>query len=324
MPYFHHITDESDIDDVRRNLADYLEDDVRATADALLEGRREPPLQIHTGGLNLEGDEKERVESELRRIVVDELVDDVLAQGGRPEPKVLPEPQDTAAFEVSLRGLSRSWTSSIGRSSRGLDLDLPEADLRRIEARVKERIKPIVEPLVQSRLGAKAAFSCVCAHTSLGTPFKVHDPDTGEETTDITVLDRAPDVDPQHDIYWKIGIYPDSWNEILLEVSRAPITGYTVDMIDVSLASKTDWDKAIEFRNFCKGKVGELYTSGNTQGHFTSATIRKGCDPVNTDTLRFTKPGTMGFWHEVWLPNDEDFWNLLGSREARFTWLKDR
>jgi hypothetical protein len=322
VPYLHHITDESDIDDVRRNLADYLEDDVRATADALLEGRWEPPLQIYTRGLSLEGNEKERVESEIRRIVVDELVDDVLAQGVRPEPKVLPESQGSAAFEVSLRALSGRSTSSIGSSSRGLDLDLPEADLRRIEARVKERIKPIVESLVRSRPGARAVrLDCVCGHTNLGTPFKVHDPDTGEETTDITVLDRAPGVDPQNDTSWKIAIYPDRWNEIVMDVSRDFYPGLAEGHMQIWLKVETDWPKAIELRNFCHGMAGELRCE---KGVSSGKEIADGCQQDNTQTLRFTKPGTWGFWHEVLHPNYEDLWALLNKRYVYFTWRKDR
>jgi len=138
VAYLRLIRGESEVENLRRDLVAPLERDVRATADALLKGRWEPPLQVLIQGLNLEEEAKDRVESEIRQTVVEELVEDALAQlrGVQPEPEEGPPPNEGGAISVSLGGLS--MPQSLG------GLDLPAADARRIEARVQQKIQPIV------------------------------------------------------------------------------------------------------------------------------------------------------------------------------------
>jgi hypothetical protein len=132
VTYLRLIGDESEVEHLRGELEDRLESEVHTTADDLLNGRRFPPLQIRIRGLNL-GEAKDHVESEIRHIVVEELVENALAQrrGAWLAPQDTPPPDDGPAISVSLGGLS--LPQSLG------GLDLPPADAGRIEAQVQQK-----------------------------------------------------------------------------------------------------------------------------------------------------------------------------------------
>ena len=104
--------DESEVDAVI-NGVDAAERDVRARVRALLEGRWEQPVHVLTKGLNLEGEEKERVETELRQIVAEELLEDLPAQGEQRESEELPPP------EGSLKSLDRAQTEALRADEMG-------------------------------------------------------------------------------------------------------------------------------------------------------------------------------------------------------------
>lgn len=329
MAYLRLIGDESEVDYLRRDLVDPLEREVRATADALLNGRWEPPLQILLRGLSLEGEAKDRIESEIRRIVVEELVEDRLAQlrGVQPEHEEGPPPDEGAAFSVSLGGLR--MPQSLG------GLDLPPEDARRIEARVQQRIQPIVAPFMPpsnsaaghdgDTLGAtvqprSSLFSCTCMHNTPTTRFRIAAPDSSSGlTTNLGVLD--PFIPPPPSPY-RIGIYAD-WSPrdlILMIVSRSVVV--SSNQMIVSLATATAWAKAIEAWNFCAGRQAEVYQGGPSTVPNVMR-IFDGCGSGNTHTLNFNKPGFLGIWRTVLRPNESDFWAMLGGRRADFVWLRD-
>ena len=314
MVYLHYIPDETKkdavLDDLRRNPPEELKRELRAKADALLGNRPpHPPIEVLTRGLEAEGSEKERVEAELREIVVEEIVKEAL-EGAGSEQEELPPPRGSGTIEVALGGLS--WAST----PRGFDL--PETALRRIEARVHERIEPIVEPFI-----VQEALGCACFSEPSGEDFRVRDPETQELTTDITVLDKHPDTKPielQPD--YLIAIVPP-FNVIEMRVRRARQDS-SPGFMRVALGNTTEWEKAIEFQNLCYGKAGELYVSGNTDGVYTpSQEIAEGCHRTKTHTLRFTKPGFMKIWHPVFQPRSDHFWDLLEERRVRFLWTVD-
>jgi hypothetical protein len=105
------INDEKARDDVRRAFMrdPERERQLHAMEQALLKGVRKeiPPLQILLRGLDIQGDEKERIESEIRQVVVEEIITEerarlrgvpVKARTGRASTGI------EKAIEVSLGG----------------------------------------------------------------------------------------------------------------------------------------------------------------------------------------------------------------------------
>jgi hypothetical protein len=326
VAYLRLMGDESEVEDLRRDLVDPLEREARATTDALLKGRGEPPLQIHIQGLNLEGEAKDRIESEIRRIVVEELVEDARAQlrGGQPEPEEGVPLDEDAAISVSLGGLR------MPRSLGGLDL--PAADARRIEARVQQKIQPIVAsfmppgnsaagPNGDDALGGTVRShggpsTCVCAHNTPTTRFRLPTPD-GTGTTDLSTLDplSAPPPAP-----YIIAIFPNNWDVIRMTVSRSLVV--PSDRMIVSLAIATAWAKALEAWNFCWGRQAEVFQGGPSTVP-NEMTIFDGCGPGHAHTLNFNKPEFLGFWGTKLRPNSFDFWSMLRGRRVDFVWVSD-
>jgi hypothetical protein len=326
VAYLRLIRDESEFEDVRRDLVDPLEREARATADALLKGRREPPLQIHIQGLNLEGEAKDRIESEIRRTVVEELLEDARAQlrGGQPEPEEEPPLDEDAAISVSLGGLRMPRTLG--------GLGLPAADARRIEARVQQKIQPIAGsfmppsnsaagPNGDDALGGTVRFhggpsTCMCAHGTSTDTFRLPTPD-GTGTTDLSTLDplSAPPPAP-----YVIAIFPNNRDGIRMTVSRSLVV--PSDRMIVSLAIATAWAKAIEAWNFCWGRQAEVFQGGPSTVP-NEMTIFDGCGPGHTHTLNFNKPEFLGFWGTKFRPNSFDFWSMLRGRRVDFVWVLD-
>jgi hypothetical protein len=320
------IGDQSEVEDVRRDLVDPLEREARATADAaLLKGRWEPPLQIHIQGLNLEGEAKDRIEAELRRTVVEELVEDARAQlrGGQPEPeKGLPLDED-AAISVSLGGLR------MPRSLGGLGL--PAADSRRIEARVRQKIEPIVAsfmppgnsaagPNGDDALGGTVRSHgggvCICwANTTPMGTWRLPTPD-GTGTTDLSTLNPgAPPPAP-----YVIAVFLNNWDALRMTVSRSLVV--QSDRMIVSLAIDTAWAKAIEAWNLCEGKQAEVYQGGPSTVP-NEMTIFEGSCPGHVHTIKFNKPQFLGIWGTVFCPDNDDFWAMLRGRRVDFVWRFD-
>jgi hypothetical protein len=328
VAYLRLIGDESeveDVEDLRRDLVDPLEREARATTDALLKGRWEPPLQIHIQGLNLEGEAKERIESELRRTVVEELLEDARAQlrGVQPEPEEgLPLDED-AAISISLGGLR--MPRSLGGSG------LPAADARRIEARVRQKIEPIVAsfmppgnsaagPNGDDALGGTVrahggTSTCVCAHNTPTDTFRIDTPD-GTGTTDLSTLNP---VDPPPAPY-VIAVFLNNWDALRMTVSRSLVV--PSDRMIVSLAIDTDWAKALEAWNFCWGRQAEVFQGGPSTVP-NEMTIYDGCGPGHTHTLNFRKPEFLGIWGTKFRPNSFDFWSMLRGRRVDFVWRFD-
>jgi hypothetical protein len=334
VAYLRLLGDESEVENVRHDLVDPLERDVRATADALLEGRQEPPLQLLIQGLNL-GEAKDRIESEIRRIVVEELVEDALARsrGAQPESEELPPPDEGGAISVSLGGLS------MPRSLGGLDLS--PADARRVEARVQQKVQPIVAPFIPPNDGGGAAgaelgevsdpvvashggpSNCICVHNTPTTRFLIAAPDSSSgPTTNLGVLDPFIPPPPTPYRILIIPVIPD-WSpsdRISMTVSRSLVL--PSDRMLVSLASSTAWAKAIEAWNFCEGRQAEVF-QGGTSTVPNEMTIFCCCGPGHAHTLNFNKPGFLGIWRTVLRPWDRDFWAMLRGRRVDFVWLRD-
>jgi hypothetical protein len=322
VAYLRLIRDESEFEDLRRDLVDPLERETRATADALLKGRREPPLQIHIQGLNLEGEAKDRIESEIRRTVVEELVEDARAQlrGGQPKPEEGPPLDEGAAISVSLGGLR------MPRSLGGLDL--PAADARRIEARVQQKIQPIAGsfmPPSNSAAGPNGddalggtmrshggPSTCVCGHNTPTTRFQV-----GPGTTDLSTLDPQMPPPPAPYVF---ALFLNNRDGLRMTVSRSLVL--PSDRMIVSLAINTAWAKALEAWNFCAGRQAEVFQGGPSTVP-NAMTIFDGCGPGHTNTLNFNKPQFLGIWGTVFRPNSFDFWSMLRGRRVDFVWVRD-
>jgi hypothetical protein len=289
-----------------------------------LNGRREPPLQIRIRGLNL-GEAKEHIESEIRHIVVEELVENALARwrGAWLEPQDQPPADDGPAISVSLVGLS--LPQSLG------GLDLPPADARRIEAQVQQRIQALVAPYTPPRSSATdpdgdalgptiqshgGPSSCICVHNTPTNQMKILAPD-GTLTTDLSVLDPLIPPPPRP---YRLGILPNAWDEIAMTVSRSVV--FPSDRMSISLTSQTQWAKALEAWNFCAGRQAEVFQGGPSTVP-NEMTIFDGCGPGHTDTLNFNRPGWFfGIWGTVWRPNESDFWATLRGRRVDFDWVR--
>jgi len=289
---------------------------IRAEEKALLEGHQEvrPPLQILCQGLNLRGEEKERIESEIRRVIVEEISREKRAWlQGLIEEQEPPQPGDyadtVALGEVRLGG-------AVG------GLNLPRAAVRRIEARVQRRIQPTVERFVDRQ--DPSADTCVCAYTT-GWPefsFTFLQPDG---TYAPVIPENIPPwgltllLPPQPcPAFVSCQIYP---NVIRMFAQRLP--ALSPDEMIVGLRIETDWAKEIEGVNFCYGRQIAVFQD-QPSAVPTEMMIRKpGCGPGYVYTINFRRPGFLGIWGTVGYPNTDNFWAAAGGYKLTFKWVAD-
>lgn len=313
------IADDADPQEVLRTQMDDQEWEriIRAEEKALLEGHQEerPPLRVVCQGLNLRGEEKERIESEFRQVIAEEVSKEKRAwlQGTMEEQE--PPPRSDNAINVVLGG--GSLRGPLG------GLNLPRAATKRIEARVQRRIQPTVERFANGQ--EPSPDSCLCAYTTgwPEIPFTFLQPDG-------TRAPVIPEIPPNH--WLSLGaqgtpIPPRpcpvgcDWpgHVIWMQAQRLPELGPN-EMI-VGLRIDTDWAKEIEGYNFCYGRQSAVF-QGQPSGVPTEMLIRKpGCGSGYVDTIHFRRPGFLGIWGAVAYPNPDNFWAAAGGYRLTFRWL---
>jgi len=273
---------------------------------ALLEGVREehPPLQIILRGLDIEGEEKQNLETAIRQVIVEEMIKEIEEQQALPLGSQGYEdapPRPETALSVSLR-----------------ELNLPTALVERTENRVQERVQPLVAPYVSM------ASQCIC--TVL--PADVRELSFLFLQPDGSLAPAIPPDDPNSVLevilHYTIPHDYENYDLFYLDPHPQRLPELRPDEMIIGLRTDMEWPKELEAYNYCHGRQYAVYQDGPS-GVAIEMRITKpgGCGMGLTDTIVFRKPKFLGIWTSVGWINSSNFWAAAGGHRITFRWFAD-